>query len=154
MIDLRDSFYNITFEWKSSYNYILVIYHGKFRWLRMPMDLTQAPAHFQYIVKDILKGQKGLDRTLPIIIYICYNAVFGDFWEQMLANTIHMIKRLTIMRFVLNPKKSQLVQTSAKILSHILILREYCALYMTKLEALSIMSVAQLRKINCASLYS
>ena len=46
MIDLKAGFHNIIFEANSSYDSTFVTHRGKFRWLRMPMGLTQAPAHF------------------------------------------------------------------------------------------------------------
>ena len=46
MIDLKAGFHNIPFEEASSYDSTFVTHRGKFRWLRMPMGLTQAPAHF------------------------------------------------------------------------------------------------------------
>ena len=46
MIDLKAGFHNIPFEHESSYDSTFVTHRGKFRWLRMPMGLTQAPAHF------------------------------------------------------------------------------------------------------------
>ncbi len=54
MIDLKAGFYNIPFEEQSSYDSTFVTHRGKFRWLKMTMGLTQAPAHFQFVVEDVL----------------------------------------------------------------------------------------------------
>ena len=46
MIDLKAGFFNIPFEHKTSFNSTFVTHKSKYRWVRMPMGLTQAPAHF------------------------------------------------------------------------------------------------------------
>ena len=77
MIDLKAGFHNIPFENESSYDCTFVTHRGKFRWLRMPMGLTQAPAHFQYVVEDVLKGNPG-KRQLPVVVYLDDITVYGD----------------------------------------------------------------------------
>ena len=54
LIDLKAGFHNIKFEEASSYRSTFVCHRGKFRWLQMPFGLTQAPAHFQYVVETVL----------------------------------------------------------------------------------------------------
>ena len=80
MIDLKAGFHNILFEEESSYDSTFVTHRGKYRWLRMPMGLTQAPAHFQYVVEDVPRGKPG-DRPLAVVVYLDDIAVFGDSWE-------------------------------------------------------------------------
>ena len=77
MIDLKAGFHNIPFEGKSSYDSTFVTHRGKFRWLRMPIGLTQAPAHFQFVVEDVLRGKPG-DRVLNVEVYLDDIAVYGD----------------------------------------------------------------------------
>ena len=43
----------------------------------MPMGLTQAPAHFQYVVESVLNGEPG-ERRLPVVVYLDDIAVFGE----------------------------------------------------------------------------
>ena len=77
MLDLKAGFHNIVFEEKSSYDSTFATPRGKFRWLRMPMGLTQAPAHFQYVVESVLNGEPG-ERRLPVVVYLDDIAVFGE----------------------------------------------------------------------------
>lgn len=77
MIDLKAGFHNILFETDSSYDCTFITHRGKYRWLRMPMGLTQAPAHFQFVVEDVLRGGEG-DRPLPVVVYLDDIAVYGD----------------------------------------------------------------------------
>ena len=77
MLDLKAGFHNIPFESISSYDSTFVTHRGKFRWLRMPMGLTQAPARFQFVVESVLRGEPG-DRPLPVVVYLDDIAVFGE----------------------------------------------------------------------------
>ena len=117
MIDLKAGFHNIPFENESSYDSTIVTHRGKFRWLRMPMGLTQAPAHFQFVVEDVLKGRSGA-RPLPVVVYLDDIAVFGDDQEQVLEDTLEAVRRLTEAGFMINLTKSQLVESTAKVLGH------------------------------------
>ena len=77
MLDLKAGFYNIPFETVSSYNLTFVTHQGKFRWLRMPMGLTQIPAHFQFVVESILHG--GPDNCpLLVVVYLDDIAIYRD----------------------------------------------------------------------------
>ena len=69
------------------------------------MGLTQAPAHFQYVVEDVLRGKPG-DRPLAVVVYLDDIAVYGDSWEQVLEDTLEAIRRLTTADFMINLKKS------------------------------------------------
>lgn len=69
------------------------------------------------MVEDVLKGKEG-DRQLPVVVYLDDIAVFGDDQEQVLEDTLEAIRRLTQAGFMINLTKSQLVESSAKILGH------------------------------------
>ena len=117
MIDLKAGFHNIPFEQESSYDSTFVTHRGKFRWLRMPMGLTQAPAHFQFVVESVVKGEAG-DRPLPVVVYLDDIAVFGESQEQVLEDMLEVVRRLTKAGFMINLKKSHLVEDAAKVLGH------------------------------------
>lgn len=44
----------------------------------MLIGLTKAPAHFWYIVEDVLKQRKGVDGILPIVVFLDDIAVFSN----------------------------------------------------------------------------
>ncbi len=88
MVDLKAGFHNIKFEEQSSYRSCFVCHRGKFRWLRMPFGLTQAPAHFQYVVESVL----GTD--LPATVYLDDIAIYGDIPDEVLDHTAEAMIRL------------------------------------------------------------
>ena len=77
MIDLKAGHHNIPFEHKSSCNSMFAMHRGKYRWPQMPMGLTQAPAHFQFVVELVLKGKPG-NRALLVVVYLNNIAGYGD----------------------------------------------------------------------------
>ena len=105
MLDLKAGFHNIIFEHESSYDSTFVTHRGKFRWLRMPMGLTQAPAHFQFVVEDVLDGAPA-DRPLPVVVYLDDLAVYGNTKDDVLRDTLEAIRRLTAAGFMINLTKS------------------------------------------------
>ena len=117
MIDLKASYHNILFEHKLSYDSKFAICHRKYRWLRMLMGLTQAPTHFQFVVELVLKGKPG-NRALPVVVYLDNIAVLGNGKTQVSEDTLEAIWRLTKAGFMINLKKSHLVEDLAKVLGH------------------------------------
>ena len=91
LIDLKAGFHNIKFEEESSYLSTFVCHLGKFRWLCMPFGLTQAPAHFQYVIKSMLA--KG-GRKLPYTVYLDDITVYGDSLEEVMEATAEVMIRL------------------------------------------------------------
>ena len=76
MLDFKSGFHNIPFETTSSYDLTFVTHQGKFQWLRIPMGLTWVSAHFQFVVKSVLRGR--LDNCpLPIVVYLDDIAMYG-----------------------------------------------------------------------------
>ena len=78
----------------------------------MPFGLTQAPAHFQYVVESVI----GTD--LPATVYLDDIAVYGDDPHEVLNHTAEVMIRLASAGFMINLKKSHLCETSLKILGH------------------------------------
>ena len=82
-----------------------------------------------------MKGSAG-ERPLPIVVYLDDIAVYGDAPEQVLEDTLETIRRLTAAGFMINLKKSQLVDSAAKVLGHRWSLGGYWEPVTSKIEAL------------------
>ena len=76
MLNIKAGFLGIPFEHACSYDPTFITFWGKFWWLSMPMGLTHAPAHFQF-VESVLCGELG-GHPLPIVIYIDEITLYGD----------------------------------------------------------------------------
>ena len=60
-------------------------------------------------MESILKGKAG-DHALPVIVYLDDITVYGDMVSQVLEDTAEAIKRLASAGFMINLKKSHLVE--------------------------------------------
>lgn len=116
MLDLKAGYLNIPFEEQSSYLTTFITHRGKYRWRRMCFGLTQAPAHFQQVVEDIVtcSGQ----HQLPCSIYIDDITLFEDDLDQLLDNSRLVVERLTAAGFMMNLRKSKFGVSQGIILGH------------------------------------
>ena len=55
MIDLKASYHNIQFKHELSYDPTFAMHCGKYHSLQMPMGLTQAPTHFQFVMESCVQ---------------------------------------------------------------------------------------------------
>ena len=71
----------------------------------------------------------------------------------MLEDTLEVVRRLTAAGFMINLMKSQLVESSVKVLGHQWTAGGFWAPCTTKIEALQEATSEQLSRMNRASLY-
>ena len=79
--------------------------------------------------------------------------MYGDTQEQVLEDTLEAVKRLAAAGFMLNLRKSQLVQAMAHIFWHLWTSGSFWAPNVTKLVALMEKTDGELAQFNRASLY-
>ena len=61
------------------------------------------------MVESVLKGKAG-DHDLPVVVYLDDIMVYGDMVNQVLEDTTEAIKQLALVGFMINLKKSHLVE--------------------------------------------
>ena len=88
-----------------------------------------------------------------MVVYLDDIAVFRDDQDQVLDDTLEAIWLLTTAGFMINLKKSQLVEDVAKVLGHAWSSGGFWVPITTKLQALLEKSDAQLGNMSRASLY-
>ena len=103
------------------------------------------------MVESVLKGEPG-EEELPVLVYLDDIAVFGDSVEEVLRVTSEAMKRLARAGFMINLRKSHLVQTKAKVLGHNWQSGGFWTPVTTKLEALMTKTHDEMSTINRASL--
>ena len=100
----------------------------------------------------MLKGEPG-EEELPVLVYLDDKAVFGDSVEEVLRVTSGATRRLVRAGFMINLRKSHLVQTKAKVLGHNWQSGGFWTPVTTKLEALMTKTHYEMSTMNRASLY-
>ena len=93
------------------------------------------------------------DLPLPVVVYLDNIAVYVDTREQVLEDMLEAVKRLAAAGFMLNLRKSQLVQAAAQVLGHLWTLGGFWVPNVTKLAALMEKTDSELARANRASLY-
>mgnify|MGYP003401907223 FL=1 len=76
MVDLKAGFHKVPLDYETSLMTTFVTHMGKFRWLRMPFGLQNAPNHFQWVMESILH-EEGTEK-LPTNIYLDDVGLKGD----------------------------------------------------------------------------
>ena len=100
----------------------------------------------------MLKGEPG-EKELPVLVYLDDIAVFGDSVGEVLRVTSEALKRLVKLGFMINLRKSHLVQAKAKVLGHNWQSGGFWTPVTTKLEALMTKTHDEMSTMNRASLY-
>ena len=65
----------------------------------------------------MFKGDPG-EEELPVLVYLDNIPVFGEIIEEVLRVTSEAMRRLARAGFMINVRKSHLVQTKTKIFGH------------------------------------
>ena len=103
-------------------------------------------------MESVLKGKPG-EKELPVLVYLDDIAVLGDSIEEVLRVTSEAMKRLARAGFMINLRKSHLVQTKAKVLGHNWQSGGFWTPVTTKLAALMTKNHDKMSTMNRASLY-
>jgi ribonuclease HI len=100
LLDLKAGFHNVPLTYETSLKVSFVCHKGRYKWLRMPFGLQEAPAHFQMVMESIL----GED--LPVSVYLDDIGLRGNDLDLLLQQTLEAIRRLAAAGCMLNLGKS------------------------------------------------
>ena len=100
----------------------------------------------------MLWGQDG-ERPLRAVVYLDDIAVFIENQEQVMADTLETVRRLSCAGFMINVRKSQLAYDQDKVLGHQWSSRGFWAPMTLKLERLSTATTAKVAAMSRAGLY-
>ena len=72
LVDVKEGFLHIRLDDESSWMTTMHISYGRYRWLRLPFGITNAPEEFQMRLKTALKGLDSVVCIADVIL------VFGE----------------------------------------------------------------------------
>lgn len=151
MIDLKAGYFNVPFEASSSFLSTFITHRGKYRWKRLFFGLTQAPAHFQSVVEDVISA--GGTDPLTCRIYIDDIVLFGDDKDELIEQSLRAIQRLATAGFMINLRKSHFCVTEGIVLGQKWTSGGYFEPLPAKLEALVNLPEDQLSKMARPRIY-
>jgi hypothetical protein len=142
-VDLKAGYHNIPLTEETQLKVCFNTHRGKFKWLRMPFGLQNAPAHFQWVMETILNDPEA-ERKLPTNIYLDDVGVKGDSIPSLLSDTVAAIARLAGAGLMVNLSKSVIAAHTTKVMGHIWRSGGYFTATGKKLLAISEMTHAEL----------
>ena len=113
-LDLTKGFYQIPLEAHDRDKTSFCTPWGKFRFTRMPFGLRNAPATFQRMMHDVLRGQEEHAAS-----YIDDSLVYSLNWEEHLAHIKAVLEALRQSGLTAKPAKCQWGSSKLEYLGHI-----------------------------------
>ena len=112
--DITAGYHHIALELAAIHKTAFVTHNGKYEYLRVPFGLAQAPAYFQKLMNQVLKG---LDFTLA---YLDDIIIFSETEEQHLHHIEIVLARLKEANLKLKRSKCEFFKQELHYLGHIL----------------------------------
>ncbi len=88
---------------------------GLYKFLKIPYDLTNAPATIQCLMENVLKGFIGL----KCLLYLDDVIILGDRFKETLDNLMAIFCRFREYNLQLKAKKCSLFQSKVNFLGHV-----------------------------------
>jgi transposase InsO family protein len=114
-VDLLSGFWQIPMEENSRQKTAFVTMKGLWEWKVMPMGVCNAPSTFQRAMDTVLASLKWA----KCLVYLDDILVYGETFEEHLANLGAVLERLESHRLYIKPKKCTFGSTSTTHLGHV-----------------------------------
>ncbi|CAI5683364.1 unnamed protein product [Oreochromis niloticus] len=109
-LDLKSAYHQLTLHEESRGLTAFITHEGLYQYCRVPYGLSSAPAVFQKMMTQILRGQKGVQCYLDDVI------IYGTSEAEHEANLRAVLHRINNAGLKLNVDKCQLRQTTLSFL--------------------------------------
>jgi len=106
-LDLASSYWQVAVDEESKPKTAFITKHGLFQFNVMPFGLCNAPATFERLMERILRGHLGT----RCLVYIDDVVVFGEDFDQTLANLDLVLNKIQSAGLQLKPQKCELFKT-------------------------------------------
>jgi hypothetical protein len=119
-LDAKDGFWQVKLSQESSYMTTFWTPIGRYRWLRMPFGISNAPEEYQRRQHEVVEGLDGVEAIVDdILVYGC-----GETEEEAVKdhdkNLIRLLDRARATNLKLNAKKLKLRLKEVKYIGHVL----------------------------------
>jgi hypothetical protein len=114
-LDLASGYWQVGMDPKDQEKTAFVTRQGLFHFKVMPFGLTNAPATFERLMEMVLRGLQWTHCQ----VYLDDVIVFGQTFEEALANLRLVFERFRVAHLIMKPKKCELFRKSVSFLGHI-----------------------------------
>lgn len=115
-LDLASGFWQIPMDSDTKHKSAFVTPSGVYQWKRMPFGLVNAPASFQALMTQVLRGLNWK----TCLVYVDDILVFSNSFKEHLQHLEQIFARLTEAGLTLKPSKCAFALSSVKYLGHVL----------------------------------
>ena len=115
-LDLASGFWQIPMDKDTKHKSAFVTPTGVYQWKRMPFGLVNAPASFQALMTQVLRGLNWK----TCLVYVDDILVFSNSFKEHLQHLEQIFCRLTSAGLTLKPSKCSFALSSVKYLGHVL----------------------------------
>lgn len=115
-LDLASGFWQIPMDPETAHKSAFVTPTGVYQWKRMPFGLVNAPASFQALMTQVLRGLNWK----TCLVYVDDILVFSSSFEQHLQHLDQIFSRLSSAGLTLKPTKCSFAQRQVQYLGHVI----------------------------------
>lgn len=115
-LDLASGFWHIPMDPETAYKSALVTPTGIYQWKRMPFGLVDAPASFQALMTQVLKGLNWK----TCLVYVDDILVFSNSFQQHIQHLHDIFTRLESAGLTLKPNKCSFALKEVHYLGHVI----------------------------------
>lgn len=115
-LDLASGFWQIPMDPETSHKSAFVTPSGVYQWKRMPFGLVNAPASFQALMTQVLRGLNWKF----CLVYVDDILVFSNSFEQHMHHLHQIFSRLQSARLTLKPSKCCFALKKVHYLGHVI----------------------------------
>jgi len=120
VLDAKDGFHQVKLDESSSYLTTFWTPFGRYRYLRMPFEISSAPEEYQRRMHDIVQGLPGVEVIADdILVYGCGNTK-EEYIQDHDNNLTKLLERARAVNLKLNKKKLKLHLKEVRYMGHLL----------------------------------
>ena len=119
ILDIRNGFWHICLDEKSSMITTFNTPFGRYRWKRLPFGISSAPEVFQLRMHQLVEGLSGIEVIADSLVVVGFGDSMEDAIQNHDQNLCRFLQRCEQKHVHLNSEKFQLRKTEVPFIGHV-----------------------------------